>query len=136
MIDINNWNPDIETGITVLDDQHKNIINTVKKIYNDLDKQKVNLKDISFLKDIILQHLDIEEDIAKNLGFPQYKELKLQHDSLRVSLKSICNYYEQTEKFSFIFSIHLLGEIRDWIDIHYSTIELDFINYIKYNKGV
>lgn len=76
------WNEDLDTGIDVIDDQHKRIVELINRL-TLVSKGKIdgNVGDVlAELIDYTLSHFVFEEELMEEAGYPFSKAHKRVHD--------------------------------------------------------
>jgi hemerythrin len=84
------WDDNLSTGITKIDDQHKEIFNRINNLMNaisDGDKRKT-LRDLAdFLSEYVDLHFKMEEDLMLRKNYPGFLSHKRLHDGFIAKLK-------------------------------------------------
>lgn len=117
-----NWKTEYETGIKIIDEQHKElfrIANDAYKLLNDpytLDKFDKIMVIIDKLKDYCVYHFECEERYQLETGYKKYFSHKVEHDDFIKKFKDIKN--EQIDKNQEKFIEELLSFFIEWISKH------------------
>jgi hemerythrin len=92
------WNKNLETGILVVDSQHRELVNKL----NDFFDACVNKKGkdelmgmIRFLENYVVFHFKTEEDIMQRNKFPGFSSHKAMHDSFIKEFLKIKSRFEK-----------------------------------------
>ncbi len=133
------WDDSLLTGIEIIDNQHKELLNKINDLVNKLETDSSNddfIKSINFMKMYALEHFETEQSYFEEFDYPMSQEHTQEHK------KFISKIQELEEKSNtFGNAIHLSIELNAYL-IHwwYSHIKhydkhlASFIN-IK-NKGI
>lgn len=76
------WNENLETGVKLIDDQHKSIIDKMNRIF--LAGQQGQAKGeiiptLTFLKNYVIEHFNDEEKLQIESKYPMFQQHKLSH---------------------------------------------------------
>ncbi|OEF98395.1 bacteriohemerythrin [Desulfuribacillus alkaliarsenatis] len=129
------WNKSLETGIGIIDDQHKKLIERI-----DAFVQAVNNDDIEVIEDTVdyligytIQHFGAEELIMIRNGYAGFKEHRDKHSSfinmVYEAKKSLLNKELTKEQIH-----HMRDELLSWTVEHIMTY--DKIMTEKINKKI
>ncbi len=76
------WTDTLALGVAQIDKQHKEIFIRLKKLDEALDSnqsQEVLQEVVDFLSDYVVSHFRAEEDLMKEVGYPDYSPHKFEH---------------------------------------------------------
>ncbi|NLY42610.1 MAG: hemerythrin family protein [Clostridiaceae bacterium] len=121
------WKSEYETGIKLIDEQHKKLFEIANRVYellmNDLyvDKYDMIIEVINELKDYTVYHFQTEEEYMIRAKYKKFFSHKAEHDEFikkvkEVDLYSIDNMQNQ-------YLLELLNFIVEWIEKH--ILEVD-----------
>jgi hemerythrin len=77
------WTPDISVGDEVLDNQHKQLLENLNKLFRamiDCDTSVV-ANSLAFLDSYIFEHLSYEEGYMKRYNYPEFESHKKLHEN-------------------------------------------------------
>jgi len=126
------FTPDLETNVTSVDDQHKEII----KLINDLSEMGAKsftleelTKTLDFLGDYAIRHFHDEEELMRKWKYPRYEEHKEMHkkfisifDELKAEL------LRKGPSVEFVFQVN--KSIVNWIMLHIKQADKAMAAYI------
>ncbi len=123
------WTPDLETGIQVIDTQHKRIIDFI----NELDDatQTGNMEEINQvlegLLDYTITHFEFEESLQEKANYPFFKAHKRVHE---IFMKRIATFRERAGKGENV-APELLSMLKIWLTSHIKGDDRDYIESVK-----
>jgi len=86
------WESELDTGIGVIDRQHREFIRLVNTLLDSSIKSEDNeiiLDSFSFLRYYIVEHFSMEESAMRAYDYPQYGMHKNIHDSFRKEIEGM-----------------------------------------------
>ncbi|OGV53683.1 MAG: hypothetical protein A2X45_18020 [Lentisphaerae bacterium GWF2_50_93] len=86
------WKNDLDTGIQLIDSQHKEFIRLVNSLLDSslkADDSQTLVKAFSFLRYYVGEHFSVEESAMIAYGYPFYAMHKNIHDSFREEIKAM-----------------------------------------------
>jgi len=128
---------DMETGISKIDAQHKELVDRInavtamgtKSISNDETKKTLDL-----LGAYIIKHFNDEEALQKQSGYPKYEQHCQQHKLYIVEFEKLKKEFAQNGH-SAKFTLDLSNSIISWIVRHIKSVDADFGKYYKTQQG-
>lgn len=127
------WTEDLETGIKVIDDQHKRIINYINELHhasetgNEAEVQEV----LAGLLDYTITHFQFEEELQEKAGYPFLKAHQRVHE---IFMKRIATFRERAEKGENIIP-ELLSMLKVWLSSHIKGDDRDYVESVKKITG-
>ncbi|MCK5720041.1 MAG: hemerythrin family protein [Thiomargarita sp.] len=113
------WNEEISVGIQEIDEQHKQLINIINRLYHSIIRQDINkevVKEIlNELVEYTIIHFAVEESLFRIFSYPDYEKHKQQHTELTQQVMDI-NYKIQNETEE--LSLELMAFLRKWLKNH------------------
>ncbi len=88
------WTPEISVGDEVLDNQHKQLLENLNRLFHAMidGDTSVVAKSLAFLDSYIFEHLSYEEGYMKRYNYPDFEQHKKLHENF------IAKYDEFKEK--------------------------------------
>src|SRR3989304_10537403 len=115
------WTEDLTTGITEIDNEHKELFNifyrlaTESKEDKDRDKKRREISSIVlFLEEYSINHLGREERYMVNHNYPGYTTHKLQHNEFLRQISALKENYEKEGSTAYL-TLSLLNNLIDWL---------------------
>ncbi|MCD4812164.1 bacteriohemerythrin [bacterium] len=127
------WDPKMSVGVREIDDQHKQII----KLINNLDsafqsgkgRQEVK-KVMGFLDKYIIDHFAYEEIFMEKYNYPEYAEVKQEHDGFIREFTESKNEYGNTKD-----THNFINKLREilvpWLTNHIAQTDMKMAQYLK-----
>ena len=129
--------PSLYTHNAIIDSQHKELINTVNKLYeaiesgNGVDEAKNAL---AFLMQYTVFHFGGEEKLMQEDKYPLYTEHKAAHDAFVEKVKSL--YEELIEKgASDAFADEIEEAVTNWLINHIQGMDMRMIEWKNNRAG-
>jgi hemerythrin len=117
-----NWKNDYETGVELIDEQHKKLFEIANRAYqlfkNDfyIDKYDRIVQIIEELKDYTVFHFTSEEEYMLKVGYKRFLSHKVEHDDFITKFQDID--LKRIDKGQNDYILELLNFIYKWIDEH------------------
>jgi len=119
------WNKNLETGINIVDSQHKELVENLNKFFDACMEKRgkeelINM--IKFLEKYIVFHFKTEEDIMQRHNFPGYSFHRSKHEEFIKSFTEIKRRFE-TEGATLEITTNTTRFLSDWLIKHISKID-------------
>ncbi|MFW5799565.1 MAG: bacteriohemerythrin [Spirochaetota bacterium] len=134
------WNEKYLTGIDLIDEQHKemvNIFNKLYKAYYESDKNQVTntfLKKIFYeLIDYMYIHFTTEENLLYRFNYPYFSEHKALHDEFKRELTKMYDEFRYSSEYEnkIVVTSHLILYIYEWVEGHILKSDKKYSDYIR-----
>ncbi len=116
------WKQDLDTGIRLIDRQHREFIGLVNKLLDSslkADDSKLIIDSFSFLKYYISEHFSVEESAMLTYDYPHYGIHKSIHDTFReeingmeTTLKTRNSPHEMSMKLNYLIVNWFMNHIK------------------------
>lgn len=127
------WNEDLETGISILDEQHHAIF----ELINGLDGYKKSKEDfynlILEIQKYVYSHFSTEEEYMRYMNYPEYNNHKLSHDKFISDYQNIVKRFYTAPDVMEVAN-ELINFIENWLKGHYSNEDLKWTKYVNKNR--
>ena len=129
LIEYMQWHPDLETGIAVIDNQHKRIVDYI----NQLDKasrtgnRALCQNALDGLVDYTSTHFEFEEELLERSGYPFLGAHQKVH---RTFIKRIRSFVERSESGEDV-TPELLNMLKVWLISHIKGDDQDYVDSVK-----
>jgi methyl-accepting chemotaxis protein/hemerythrin len=129
------WSKELELGVSLIDDQHKQLIKLINELYNGIqdNKGKVILEKI--LDDLVqytVYHFDTEEDIFRKYGYSGEKEHVQIHENLKATVSELKQKVQSGEA---VIGFNVISFLENWIKNHILIEDRKYVNLFK-SKGI
>lgn len=130
------WSHDLDTGIPLVDRQHREIIEAANRFFIrcKCGKDKAAVKDcLAFLQQYILYHFQTEEAFQLDCSYPSYKAHSAHHLAIATQVKFFTVRIESSD-----YAPQVINEfykfLTDWIKSHIYKEDLDFTHYYQQHQ--
>jgi len=127
------WTEDLETGIQVIDDQHKRIISYINELHHASetgDASEVQ-EVLEGLLDYTVTHFQFEEELQQKAGYPFLKAHQRVHE---IFMKRIAAFRERADRGENIIP-ELLSMLKVWLSSHIKGDDRDYVESVKKITG-
>jgi hemerythrin-like metal-binding protein len=118
------WTPDLSTGVSSLDDDHKQLIDTLNEVFDALllGRSSMILRTaLSTLNDYVVEHFAREEEWMCEIDDPGLPDHRREHQALRDHIESIISLQDMSDDER---SIELLVVLGDWLLGHIANSDI------------
>mgnify|MGYP001811747728 CR=1 FL=1 len=125
------WSSDLDTGIQVIDNQHKRIVEYINKLIDARvthDKEQIGTV-LNELVDYTLSHFTFEESLIEEAGYPFIKGHKRVH---QLFVKRIGDYVQRFRMGEDITD-ELLNTLKAWLINHIKSDDNDYAEVVRVN---
>lgn len=117
------WKPQYSVGIESVDHEHREMIELVNALYDEMKNRRDKDSIEQFLGDIhatISAHFALEERVMKRAGYDEYEPHKDDHEDLLDQIRDLMDAYADDPD----NGLPLLQErLSDWFGNHFSTFD-------------
>jgi len=127
------WRESLATGIEEIDNQHKELIRRIQKLFEACNqgRGRDEVKNIvKFLEDYVVTHFKAEEQLQQKYSYPEYNQHKAQHDKFIEDFQEFKCKLEQ-EGISTSSVIHINRMVVDWLIKHISNTDKAMGAFLK-----
>jgi|WetSurMetagenome_2_1015567.scaffolds.fasta_scaffold00222_27 hemerythrin len=128
------WSSDLNTGIEVIDDQHKRIVNYLNELNdaNDKGDSQITNRVLNELVDYTLTHFAFEEELQEKAGYPFLRAHKRVHD---IFTKRIAEFQKRAVAGENV-APELLSMLKIWLVNHIKGDDADYAESVRKMLGV
>lgn len=125
------WNSSLDTGIEVIDNQHKRIVEYINELYTAVkEHDEVGIKHVlDELVDYTLTHFTFEENLMEKANYPYLEAHKQVHKSLIKRVEGYIKEFEQGQGEE--VGRELLSVLRIWLTNHIKLDDMDYGTWVK-----
>lgn len=131
------WSDELATGMTKVDDQHKELIRMVNEFHDALSKGKGKEavgKTINFLSDYVVDHFKNEEKLMLDHNFPGYVIHKSQHEQFLKEFSDLVKEVNAATATSFL-AIRVQRAVVQWLINHIMNVDKQMAKFIIAKTG-
>ena len=125
---IANWNSRFETGIDLIDNQHKALFDAVNKLADSFKAgtSKAQVKDsMDFLVQYTVEHFATEEKIMKDMGYPKVTSHIAEHLQLVQKAQALQAKLAEGKPVTMEVTIFL----ADWLKHHINEVDMGYVEF-------
>jgi hemerythrin len=131
MAQIFHWNDIYSLGISELDEQHKNIVDTINGLHEaiiDGRNKEVLSRILQELINDAQTHFSYEENLLKTHAYPDFEEHKEFHHQLATQVLDTQKRYLDGQQ---TLSVETTNYLKNWLSDHILRVDTKFIPYLK-----
>lgn len=126
------WDDAMSVGVKAMDDDHKKMMSLINRLYEAVKKNKEsNVLESTFteLFAYIDRHIENEERLLKNAGFPKLPAHKKEHRACIKELRTIyAQYMADKER---MLSLDLLAMLCSWWKKHVLVSDMKYKEHLS-----
>ena len=129
-----NWSEEFETGVFVIDNQHRKFIQILNSLHHasKLGVSSLVIEDIlKELKAYVDYHFSTEERYFAIFNYPGSFKHKREHDELKKKVSDYIKRYKSGDPF---ITIDLLNFLISWFKSHIKGYDVKFAKFLKKNN--
>jgi hemerythrin len=127
------WTNNLATGVTAIDDQHKEIFKRVDRLSEACSEGRGReevLKLLVFLEDYVKEHFAAEERLQMKSAYPGYPMHKSQHTRFIADIARLATAFK-TEGATLSLVIMTNKTLTAWLVQHISKTDMELAAYLK-----
>ncbi|MFH2136006.1 MAG: bacteriohemerythrin [Pseudomonadota bacterium] len=127
------WTDNLNTGIDVIDNQHKRIVDYINKLYSvhNSNAGKAAVKDvIDELVDYTLTHFAFEEGMLDDYNYGQLSEHRVMHEQFAEQVRELRDSFDSSEN----ASIELNNLMVTWLFNHILHEDAKYVPSVPKSK--
>lgn len=123
------WTRDLESGIPVIDAQHKRIIEFINELYNARQTGSVSETNhvMEGLLNYTITHFEFEEGLQEKAGYPFLKAHQRIHE---IFMKKVADIRERSSAGEEVAQ-ELLSLLKGWLVSHIKGEDRDYVESVK-----
>lgn len=127
------WNKSLETGIELIDDQHRELFARIDRLelamYNG--RAVAELRNLlEYLESYVIEHFEAEESLMLKINFPHYAAHAKEHSEFRNKINEILADCKGKGIDSYL-AIDVDKQMRKWLEHHIMKVDMEFVPFIK-----
>ena len=127
------WRPDLATGNTIIDNQHKGLFTAASDLFSacQIGKEQGEVeKTMAFLAQYVVTHFTDEEALQVEYNYPDYPQHKLAHATFTEQVKKLyVKLSQEGPTDDFISEVYI--SIGEWLLNHIRVDDFKMANYIQ-----
>ena len=130
--DIIAWSENYATGIELIDNQHRELVNLTNALYRACltgkDAADAAFKDaMSRMVEYVRFHFAFEQKVLASVKYPDYSKHKKQHETLIRNILQAVKKYEKGVKY---IPNNFVRTLRDWVFGHIAVFDKTYSLFI------
>jgi hemerythrin-like metal-binding protein len=128
------WDNKYATGIELIDNQHKELINLTNMLYQAClsgQGESAFKEAMGRMVEYVRVHFDSEQKLLERIGYPEYHAHKKQHDTMVRDILEAANDYKSGK---LLVPNKFVRTLRDWILGHIAVEDKQYAAFIAENK--
>ena len=131
------WDKKYSTGIVFIDNHHRELVRLTNQLYQaclggDLAFGMVFKDAMSQMVDYVRFHFGVEQQLLEQIGYPNYKDRKMQHTTLVKNILCTAKDYSDGKKF---VANSFVRTLKDWIFGHIAVSDNTYAAYVAEQKA-
>jgi hemerythrin len=131
-----NWDDKYNTGIGLIDEQHKALVIIINDLYlactDGYEDTGVAFKEaLKRMVDYVHFHFGAEQKLLEKIKYPMFTEHKKQHDTMVNDILEAAKEYNEGKRF---VPNHFVRTLRDWVFSHIALSDTLYAAYIAEKK--
>lgn len=118
------WNSTYETGIPIVDAQHKELFNQVEKLLDNSQANRIN-DTINFLEGYVVKHFSTEEKLQAQVGYAKMPQHKKAHANFIETFKQLKKEYQESGN-NPIMAMKMTRTALNWLKEHIRGLDKEF----------
>jgi len=123
---------DLITGNELIDSQHKELIGRINKLLDSCEAENgavTAIKTLDYLADYTNFHFGAEEELQKEIGYPDYDKHKEQHEGFKKTISELDEMLQEEEGPSPAFIAKVEENVIKWFYTHISGFDRSVAEY-------
>lgn len=123
------WSSTLETGIEVIDEQHKRIVNYINQLYDAKEVQNVGMvgEVLDELVDYTISHFAFEESLMDQAGYTFLEPHKKVHELFTKKVSQFVSRFKGGED----VADELLNMLQRWLINHIKNEDGDYAEIVR-----
>jgi hemerythrin len=128
-----NWDDKYATGIELIDEQHKALIEIINDLYLACTEDGFENPDEAFretlkrMVDYVRFHFGAEQKLLEHIKYPKFADHKTEHDTMVKNILEAAKEYNEGKRF---VPNHFVRTLRDWVFSHIALADKLYAAYV------
>jgi hemerythrin-like metal-binding protein len=131
---IANWSSRFETGIGLIDAQHKALFETMNKLadaYRDGAAKAQAEESLDFLVRYTSEHFQAEEKCMREMGYPDLDT----HVALHAALMDKAHAMQASHAQGHPTTMEVTIFLADWLKHHINAVDMEYVEFAREQAG-
>ena len=131
------WSDKFATGIEMIDEQHRQLVILTNQLYQAClaghsTAGPVFLQAMTRMVEYVRFHFSAEQKLLERIGFPDYKDHKMQHDTMVRNILDAAKDYNEGKQF---VPNAFVRTLKDWVFGHIAVYDKTYAAYVANLKS-
>ena len=126
------YNDSLITGNDMIDTQHRELTDRMNKLVESCDEnnsKSVAMKTLDFLSDYMNFNFSAEEQLQKEIAYPEYDRHKVEHTAFKQTIKDLEQLLEDEDGLSGEFTSRVQEQVVEWFYSHIKKFDKPFADF-------
>jgi hemerythrin len=132
-----NFTPDLLTGVSAIDEQHKELINRINAVVSmgtkSVSKEEIE-ETLNMLSDYVKKHFNDEETLQRKSGYPKYDTHRQLHQQYISEIQRLKSEYVKNGP-TVQITLQINKSIIEWIVKHIKNVDVELGKFLKSKVG-
>jgi hemerythrin len=130
------WDEQLATGIPVLDNQHKELMNLTNHLFHACrtgmkEADNVFSEAMHKMVEYVRFHFSAEQELLERIKYPEYVEHKNEHDRLVKEILTAVKEFNEGQKF---VPYHFVKILKEWVFGHIAIADKGYALFVANQK--
>lgn len=124
------WDPGLETGIDVIDSQHRALFEAVNNLADSFKAGQASGKareSLGFLSKYSIEHFQTEERFMRSMGYPELPSHRIEHGRLVAQLQALQEKQDQ----GYLVTAEVALFVADWLRHHIQEADMGYVRFTR-----
>ena len=124
------WSTRFETGIPVIDQQHRTLFDAVNKLADSFKNGTASAQvkaSLDFLVTYTSEHFQTEEKFMKEMGYPKLTSHMAEHGQLLAKAKDLQVKLKEGKP----VTVEVTAFLADWLKHHINEVDMGYVEFAK-----
>lgn len=124
------WDPSLETGIDVIDAQHRTLFDAIQSLATSFrtgDSAHRTKESLAFLARYTVEHFQTEERFMRAMGYPDYDQHRIEHGHLVSQLQHL----QVKEGKGYLVTAEVATFVAEWLAHHIHEQDMGYVQFAR-----
>jgi hemerythrin len=124
------WDPRLETGIDVIDAQHRTLfeaVNTLGDSFKSGQAAYIARESLDFLAKYSIEHFQTEERFMRSMNYPDLDSHRIEHGRLVSQLQALQVKHDK----GYLVTAEVALFVADWLKHHIQEADMGYVRFIQ-----
>lgn len=124
------WGPDLETGIDVIDAQHRALFGAIQGLATSFREGQAvgkSKESLNFLARYTVEHFQTEERFMRAMGYPDLEQHRIEHGRLVSKLQML----QVKQGKGYLVTAEVATFVADWLAHHIHEADMGYVQFAR-----